>query len=95
MKSDFANQLIREIVSDAKNYWTDNYDAERFGVRPRPSHSWLNFLHDKKEDEPLPGFADFDFAGLEETYGRLDDGASKELLVKIFAYRVLGARRVK
>ena len=95
MKSDFANQLIREIVSDAKNYWTDNYDAERFGVRPRPPYSWLKFFQNKNEEEPFPGFIDFDFVGLEETYARLDDVTSKALLVKIFAYRVLGARRVK
>ena len=106
MNTEFTNQLIREIVRNGKNYYCDNYDAERFGVRQTKQKSWLRCIQDHCLEKmnlpvmpcvvvPQLDFADFDFPGLEETYALLEDAASKKLLTMLFAYRILGEFRVK
>src|SRR4051812_15768745 len=109
MSSEFYQKLLFKIVSSLPNDYEDNYDKERFGEQPKPGslvgklyesdfvtkrfynksnqvalfHQANNFLND-------PQFPKF-----QRLYDSLANEESKDLLIDLIAYRMLGYKRVK
>jgi FkbM family methyltransferase len=109
MNSEFYQKLLYKIVSSLPNDYQDNYDEPRFGELAKADtlvgklydsafinrrffnksnqitlfHSADKFLHDPE----FPKFANL--------YDMLANEESKELLVTLVAYRMLGYKRVK
>jgi hypothetical protein len=90
MYSSFAAGLLKEIVGSMDNHHTDNYDVHRFGEASaeRKESGVPEWVKNVESVEPFLG-------GLQNTFALLSDEESKYLLVGIFAYRILGHRRVR
>ena len=107
--SGFSIALIRELMKNSTNwYGADNWDHARFGPYQGTLKSSLitrfneafsnrialvpNYLEDV-----LAGVSEIDglVEGLSRSYDLLADEPSRALLVKLFAYRILGPKRVK
>lgn len=82
MTTEFARQLIKNILSDLSNCHPDNFDDERFPEK------FPGTVSDPELVEQL------DLAGLENTYNLLADERSKQLLVKLIEYKLLGWEKV-
>lgn len=107
MSNEFYNALIKQLLKEVYNNHLDNYDSERFGAKPEVKNNDKTFI--RKIIDRLTGKHTFyyyekvdtdnvvqlDYLGLGNTYNMLQDQLSKELLVKIMAYRILGPKRVK
>ena len=104
---DFRNTLLKEVYDSVKNNYTDNYDAYRFGDEPTGGGlkqmvkdkiygtiEKRNFINKRFYDRLMSGVEEMDqnFSALFEL---LEDQASRDLLVKIAAYRLLGHKKVK
>lgn len=105
-RDEFIMNLIKEILSDVYQYHHDNTDYERFPLTVRKS--FLHYIserikqkidnvlsrtyrHNQNNIQEFYGL----MGGLSDLYNILADGYSKDLLVKIIAYRILGKERVK
>ena len=107
--SAFIKEISAELVRSVNNNYEDNYDHNRFGVLeiPKPritikdkvikklnrsgfynDFSNQNFARTLEESE-------FDFDPFVYLYDKLEDAASKKLLIKLVAYRLLGHTKVK
>lgn len=106
----FIIHLAAELVNSVNNNYEDNYDFNRFGKAPElikkprsPKQafiSWINrkgfynnfnnYLFSKKIESINYPLTDFIYL-----YSNLEDEYSKDLLIKIIAYRVLGYTKVK
>jgi FkbM family methyltransferase len=89
MKFSFKLRLLKKLVISLKNkYGDDNWDSEICGSVP--SHNFIfSFLI------ILRAFVRYFFMNLSHTYNLLEDKYSKDLLVQIIAYRILGYKKVK
>ena len=102
----FASALLRELLANAYNYYgPENWDEDRFGrFREVPQRYVARRLNQALSNRRLSltlraeGHALQKIEGylepLEETYVLLDDAYSKSTLVKIVAFRVLGAQKM-
>ncbi len=103
MEKEFYILLIEELLSSLKNNYDDNYDYYRFGnvsFKKRIKELVNGILHKS-------GFYRIDSYRLNrflntreiENYGylhaTLNDAKSRELLIKIILYRLLGHKKVK
>jgi FkbM family methyltransferase len=100
--SAFLSTLAAEVERSRGNLHLDNYDVSQLG--PYRSEKHREDLIGPRADsdaeaaqpahpavaERLARFADVAFL-----YDRLGDDSSRELLIKLFAYRTMGYRRVK
>lgn len=102
MNNQFTQKLFANIIFNHHEYGIENYDQERFGAFLE-AQNWkkkiINYLDPCYQKNDVNVYLlppnQVDFAGLEETYALLADEESKELLVKVIEYRVLGYKRVK
>lgn len=99
-----------QIITDAiPVYYTDNYDADRFGLLP---FNWCSLPKKaigrclaqsgfvmagraKRTVQSGIQFVEPHLSGLEWLYSHLADEESREILTKVFAYRALGQRKIK
>jgi FkbM family methyltransferase len=107
VKTSFALSLLRQAGECLGNCHRDNWEPRRAFPRPERSvpegvdevwlaehgYVYVQDLRARSADfldaiEPL-------LPGLERTYDRLADAPSRDLLVKLFAYRWLGHERVR
>lgn len=98
----FGQLLLKEISRSTKNNFTDNFDEIRFGKMPKAKQLVEKNVHQKLLaknfiklrlgvfDEIMERFGEF-----ESFYNLLSDQASKELLVKLLAYRAMGHKKVR
>ena len=109
-QTSFLQKYLYEITINAFNDHKDNYDADRFGQKSKPSDGFKaasivqrllrrkNFIHlgsfSKKLMHALSMVEPF-LPLFENVYRHLADEASRQWLVKLQAYRALGYRRVK
>lgn len=103
MKNDFIQKLLSNILFNQEEYGQENYDENRFGVlNEKKMESWKKcivrflapeYIENKVEIGLSP--SEIDFWGLQEVYDLLEDDASKNLLIKLIEYRVLGYKKVK
>ena len=106
---DFYSSLLREIYQDAYNYFgPENWDVHRYGnpeilFKKRILQN-LNRILGKRlavlpvAERNLPDFERIicDYGeGLSVLYENLANQSSRDLLVKVIAYRILGYRKVK
>lgn len=111
MNKDFTTALIQELISGVYQDYSDNTDFERFGYPPlsqlarrRIKNKVKSFLLRKKilfvddsyknDWKQAETFRDH-LGGLADLYGLLEDEYSRNLLIRIIAFRILGKTRVK
>jgi len=93
---------LRQTLEDCKsNDFTDNWDYRRFGPCPSRASQYLKLavkhviaafgMYGKPQGAQIR----VNEANLEWLYERLFDEESKEILLKVLAYRTLGHRKVK
>lgn len=105
---EFAMALFDEVLSDVYTFQADNTDCDRFGNSPltsRIKERLRAFLVGRGVFVSNPGTSTVyraniaalgeSLAGLGELYELLADQASRDLLVKLIAYRTLGRDRVR
>lgn len=97
----FSKELIRVIDSNLYNYYLDNFDRYRFNKNPNRFKDYIIYFLSKigvqNRSVSLTPFINLidHLDALEETYNLLSDKKSKELFTLIFAYRILGYRKIK
>lgn len=87
----FLDTLIMELLNCLKNHYYYNIDIglfELMHVRPSIDSIVVNIQNEKEEILKH-------LKGLEELYFKLNDPFSKELLIKILTFRLLGNHKVK
>jgi len=109
MGSDFYKKLTFKIISSLKNDHTDNFDELRF-VKEESGQSLISKIYSSKffsrrfinksrylgEIHYAHGLLnDPSFQEIETLYELLENAESKDLLVDLIAYRLLGYKRVK
>lgn len=111
VSADFCTALTQEFLRSMYNECTDNIDYDRFSALKPPSgiRHWfrerlksllgrkrVHFLKEEYQHDPYL-FAQLTpyLGGYSWLYDRLTDDASRQLWLKLLAYRVLGANRVK
>lgn len=103
MDSFFSN-LFKAISDNIRNNYTDNFDFERFGDEPKEKNSIKSFLlHELKKRFRIVDYDEIKmieildpyFDRMEQVYSILQDGYSKDLYIKLIAYKILGYRKVK
>lgn len=108
-KSDFYQLLLIEVLENLTNQYDDNYDERRFGKKRENKLSWKTSLREiiekrlkktslfivdascKQALELLKPYME----DLSLLYQTLSDDSSKQLLVQLIAYRILGYKRYK
>lgn len=103
-KKPFLTHLINEINKNKKNNYSDNWDYVLLGdqslqkvtLKAKLNHIAARFLPQKYYNDLLfyyylKGHLD----GLGYLYDNLDDDCSRQLLVQVITYRVLGHRNYK
>jgi FkbM family methyltransferase len=106
MSSTFLSSYLHEVTSSLSNWHTDNYDFYRSG--PQPQRSWKTHIADylrRRGCLPNDAYSDgvmaavqlveASLAHFEWLYNQLADDESREILIKVMAFRALGHRRVK
>jgi FkbM family methyltransferase len=104
----FLTDYTKSIAAAIPAYYTDNYDAARFGPQPADWHSiagrirsglaQLGFITvGRAKQIVLSGmqFVEPHLSNLEWLYSHLADEESREILVKLVAFRALGHRKIK
>lgn len=102
-KEQFKNLIAKEISDNKRNNFLDNWDTSLFGEykQPRtangifkavgqivlPSNTFNGILINKYLGPHLEG--------LTYLYNRLEDPASKDILIKVLVFRVVGHRKIK
>ena len=104
-KESFVVKLFNEIVGNMRNDYSDNFDEDRFGKEPpikkkslkarvfsSMQRKWLVI-----DDWLIDRFQRLDryYDRMAQVYELLEDDESKDLYVKLIAYRILGHRKVK
>jgi FkbM family methyltransferase len=84
----FNEALMRRIDSDFNNFHDGNWDVDRFGPEPE------NTEVDKKTRQDCYAQT-HEFHGIGYLYNVLSDSLSKEILVGLFAFLVMGYRKVR
>ena len=104
-ETDFLRHLVSELLKSSPRHEFDNVDTVRYQA-PRPSikttakNKFIGFaercgfyrvsaIDDGLSDQVLKT------PGLARAYGLLEDQASRDLFVKLLAYRILGPRHVR
>jgi FkbM family methyltransferase len=91
----FVDVLAREIARSQTEWLEDNFDELHLGPYVADRHR-EDLVGPRPTDQHAPPI---DLAGrhedLEDFYARLADEPSRQWLVKLFAYRALGFRRVR
>lgn len=98
----FSKELLLKISNSLPEWYEDNYDQHRFGpfkqdVKRSAKDAILSrtpLRNAKALAERMQWFNKY-LNGLETTYALLTDKKSKDLLVDLMAYRILGHRHVK
>ena len=104
----FCERLVAELKEDCRRYQVGNIDWIRF---PWPrSRRFLREIKDRvrrplyrlglarirfPDHAPWLRHVQENIAGFERTYGLLDDAESKELLLELSRYRVMGRKHVR
>jgi FkbM family methyltransferase len=105
----FTTALIKTIIESLGNNYSDNYDFYRFGGRQEAQKReifWKYLIKKKLKERSFVQFSSSDIItrvnnydpyinSFEYLYNLLRDMQSKELLIKILAYRILGYKKVK
>src|SRR5215813_13744951 len=105
-KSDFSTALIKELIKNSTNwYGADNWDHARFGpyhgtiksllvTKFNQSFASRIALVPNYHADVIEGVSEIEglVEGLSATYDLLADESSKALLVKLFAYRIMGPK---
>jgi len=104
----FLADYIRIIAAAIPVDYSDNYDADRFGPEPtnwrtfarriRSCFTWLGFITVRRAKGTLVSgmqFVEPHISSLEWLYSNLADAESREILVKVIAFRALGHRKIK
>lgn len=88
--------LLKKLEESRSNHFgSENYDEFRFGAYPKNSHGYFNQLKSLLKRVILSRQINIVHgAGLQFLYDRLD-AASRQLLVELIAYRILGHQKVK
>lgn len=81
----FLEKLTEYIKENSSNYHTDNFSFARFGEPER------DIINTKESYENIFPY----LYKLSSFYNRLADEASKQLLIQLVAFRILGHRKVK
>jgi FkbM family methyltransferase len=105
----FIFGLVAELTSSINTNFKDNYDYYRFGKQPTTTGKWSikksitsflnkrgyfsNFNNEVFRDKIIT--TQFPISDFFYLYDHLEDIYSKELLLKIIAYRILGYEKVK
>jgi len=101
---EFWTSIAGELLSSSNNFFSDNIDHVRFAGQVSLRRSLRDRLLQLAATRriSLRPFTDpskvqevLSLPGLPETYRALEDRDSRNLLVKLLAYRILGPRRVK
>lgn len=101
---DFWTALVCELLSCSHNFYPDNIDRIRFpepvSLRRSIKDRLLQLAASKRMSrrpviDPSNVAKILNVDGLPQTYQALEDRESRELFVKLLAYRILGPRRVK
>ncbi len=105
---DFKTEMINCILANNRNDYTDNYDKERYGgsdpyetvtvkstikkliFKNKVSIDQQNNTINRIYDHLIPYFP-----SLEKLYNGLSDSESKDLMVLLVCFRMLGYRKVK
>jgi FkbM family methyltransferase len=106
MENNFYRHLIKTLFESLKNHYNDNYDYIRFGKKRQRNYKSYAIKYLKSKNyykfnlKAFSGNIDYDsiFTLLDEfnvTYDLLQNEPSKELLVKLLVYRILGNEHVK
>ena len=108
MITPFEEKLISTIIVSMSNNYRDNYDFYRFGKKRKESFSFKNYFKNKYLTQKFISknktiYAIDQTFTLIESYGNklssffdiLENNESKELLVDIIAYRLVGEQKVK
>jgi len=98
----FFIALVKTLDANLYNYYIDNFDTYRFNRKPKRILmdyliNWLGKFGINNRSLSISKLRDLldDFEPLDKLYKNLEDQPSKDLLVLIFAYRILGFRKVK
>lgn len=108
MITQFEKEIVSTIIRSMSNNYNDNYDFYRFGEKEKVPFSFKNYIKNKyiiKKFIPKNKtiYAVEQTFDLIEKYGNklsslyeiLHNNESKELLVDIIAYRILGEEKIK
>jgi FkbM family methyltransferase len=91
----FVDALAREIERDQTLWLEDNFDVLHLGPYVSDRHR-EDLVGPRPNDQHVPPFElALRYEDLEDFYARLADEPSRQWLVKLFAYRALGFRRVR
>lgn len=101
----FAFELMKKINQSFFNVYNDNHSNERFGpyagspLEAEADAQAAAGLVSRSTIEELQNKLQFSYTGLfpalDYVYRRMSDDSSRQLMVNIAAYRLLGERRVK
>lgn len=97
----FKKELVKTINENMYNYYIDNYDNQRFGCSGNNFKDYIKFGLSKlglyNRSISLKGLCNIadELDHLEQFYSELKNEESKKLLIVIFAYRILGHRKIK
>jgi FkbM family methyltransferase len=104
----FAFALLREVGNSVGNSFPDNWEPRR-ALTPPPRHSLADEVEESRlaklgyacvrdiRERSTAFLSDVEpiLPGLERTYDLLSDARSRDLMVKLFAYQLLGHERVR
>jgi FkbM family methyltransferase len=100
--SEFLTHFTAELIDDAPRRWFDNVDRERFGSgtgrrgrdRVLALAASLGFYRTAPLRRDILNRT-LSIRGLDRAYGLLADSVSRDLFVKLLAYRILGDKHVR
>ncbi|HEX8196419.1 MAG TPA: FkbM family methyltransferase [Pyrinomonadaceae bacterium] len=102
--SNFYTRLLSEVINSLANNYNDNHDFYRFGqaketLKHRLAENFMlsrgqNLIH---VNSTLTGYSSLDpyLERLNWLYETLEDEKSKQTLIKLIAFRILGKKKVK
>lgn len=98
----FFIALVKTLDANLYNYYIDNFDTYRFNRTPKRILmdyliNWLGKFGINNRSLSIAKLGDLShyLEPLDKLYKNLEDQPSKDLLVLIFAFRILGFRKVK
>lgn len=107
MNNDFTSHLFNKYITSLPNNYEDNYDYLRFAYQKKPIIHLTTWLKNKFKKKYLSRFSLsyysntlFEFINNYNEkycwlYDKLNNSSSKELLVEIIVYRILGRQHIK
>lgn len=94
MSSSFLLSYFRLVVSSLFNSHRDNYDFNRFGPLPVKPRRASSDKHSREIVDAIRQVMNYN-PQFKHLYNMLADEESKDILVKVLAFRTLGHRKVK